>query len=166
MFAIPRTWVKTVGRSPSNALTPCATSRPSEIRQILFVEQEDKSFGRASPDRKNPCTRSREHGAPALMARRFDHHRPLRPNWVHTSAGPVIDASEDDLFTYPPLLLAIAEASAPCCPGESGCLPASKVHQRTAAVSNRLPRIHSRMVRYCQLASLPCQRWPPLWVAR
>src|SRR5271156_810548 len=36
----------------------------------------------------------------------------------------------------------------------------------TAAVSNRPPRIHSRMVRYCQLSSLPCQRWPPLWVAR
>jgi hypothetical protein len=36
----------------------------------------------------------------------------------------------------------------------------------TAAVSNLPPRIHSRMVRYCQLSSLPCQRWPPLWVAR
>ncbi len=36
----------------------------------------------------------------------------------------------------------------------------------TAAVSNRLPRIHSRIVRYCQLSSLPCQRWPPLCVAR
>ena len=29
-----------------------------------------------------------------------------------------------------------------------------------------LPRIHCRIVRYCQLDSFPGQRWPPLWVAR
>ena len=36
----------------------------------------------------------------------------------------------------------------------------------TAAVSNRPPLTHSNIVRYCQLSSLPCQRWPPLCVAR
>ena len=35
----------------------------------------------------------------------------------------------------------------------------------TAACS-WLPRIHCRIVRYCQLDSFPGQRWPPLWVAR
>ena len=36
----------------------------------------------------------------------------------------------------------------------------------TAAVSSLPPLTHSNIVRYCQLASLPCQRWPPLCVAR
>jgi uncharacterized protein YdeI (YjbR/CyaY-like superfamily) len=36
----------------------------------------------------------------------------------------------------------------------------------TAAVSSLPPRIHSKIVRYCQLDSLPCHRWPPLCVAR
>jgi hypothetical protein len=36
----------------------------------------------------------------------------------------------------------------------------------TDAVSSLPPLTHSNIVRYCQLASLPCQRWPPLCVAR